>query len=258
MTPVALSVVIPAYNEAVRIAETVHQIAAYVNARELFAEILVVDDGSRDDTAKEAERATHGESLLRVIRVGRNRGKGFAIKTGMLEATGQCVLFTDVDLSVPLYEFDRFRPALEAGADVVIGSRRLGGSPLRRWLPRRLGVGYQSRIKVHQPFHRELLGEAYQKLSTSFLGIGVRDANCGFKAFRAAAAQRVFPRLTIERWGFDAELLLIARRQRLLVEELEVEWHNDPSSRVNLWSAPFSSLAEIFRIKTNDLRRRYS
>ncbi|MBI3628981.1 MAG: glycosyltransferase family 2 protein [Candidatus Rokubacteria bacterium] len=253
----ALSVVVPAFNEAGKIAGTIRQIADYLGERKLAGEILVVDDGSRDATAVEAAAAPHGDVPLRVIRNPRNEGKGAAVRRGVLAARGDRVLFTDVDLSVPLGEFDRFAAALDDGADIVIGSRRLGGSPLRRWF-RGLGVSYQSRIKVHQPFYREILGEAYQKLTLMLLGLDIRDANCGFKGFRGDVARRVFEKVTVPQWGFDAEVLVIAKRHGFRVAELEVEWHNDASSRVNLLSAPFSSLAELVRVKRNDRRRRYA
>lgn len=249
-----LSVVIPTYNESGRIANTVEQIAHYLDERGLSAEILVVDDGSRDDTVKEAQNSRHGRAVLRVLPNALNRGKGFAIKCGVREATGQVVLFTDVDLAVPPREFDKFLPAISRGADVVIGSRRLGGSPLRRWIP---GLNYSSSIKVHQPLRRELLGEVYQSFVRLFLGLNVKDTNCGFKCFRADVAKRIFAQMTVERWGFDAEILLLAKRYGCRVEELEVEWHDGGTSKVNMFTAPFSSLAEVFRIKANDLRGAY-
>ncbi len=251
-----VSIVVPAHNEAGRIGQTVRRIADHLRNGGLGGEIIVVDDGSRDGTAKEAEETPHGEALLRVLRLPANRGKGHAIRCGVLDASAPLICFTDADLSVPLAELDRFLRALAQGADIVIGSRRLGGSPLRRWFSF-LGVRYQSRIKVHQPFHRELLGEAYHWFVRIFLGLQVMDSNCGFKCFRAAVAKRLFQIMQTDRWGFDAEILLIARRHRYRIREIEVEWYNDPSSKVNLLAAPFSSLAEVLRIKLNDLTGKY-
>jgi glycosyltransferase involved in cell wall biosynthesis len=252
-----LSIVVPAYNEARRIGDTVRRLSAYLEEKAIPGEIIVVDDGSQDDTAKVAEAAPRGAVVLRVLRLPVNRGKGFAVKSGVLDATGELICFTDADLSVPVCEFDRFAARASRGADVVIGSRRLHGSPLRRWAPGFLRVSYRSQIKVHQPFHRELLGETYQGFTRAFLGLRQRDSNCGFKCFRREAALAIFQRVNVERWGVDAEILLIAKRCGLRVEELEVEWHNDPASKVNLLVAPFSSLAELLRIKLNDLRGKY-
>jgi dolichyl-phosphate beta-glucosyltransferase len=252
-----LSVVVPAYNEADKIGHTIAEISRYLTDRHIEVEIIVVDDGSQDGTAKEAEMAWHGDLMLRVLRQAKNRGKGFAVRSGVLEADGQFVLFTDADLSVPLCELEKFWSAFEDGADLVIGSRRLGGSMFRRWAPAFLGIRYDSTIKVHQPFHRELLGETYQGFVRRFLGLGVTDANCGFKCFRAQAAKRVFAAMTAERWGFDAEILLIARRNGLRIVEVEVVWSNGPTSKVNLLTAPLSSLQEVSRIKLNDMKGLY-
>lgn len=252
-----VSVVVPAYNESGRIGVAIRRISEYLAARGLSGEIIVVDDGSRDGTVKEAESSPHGEAILRVLRNPVNRGKGFAIKCGVLAATGHVVLFTDADLSVPLQEFDKFLVKISQGADIVIGSRRLGGSPLWRYVPAFLRGSYQSQIRVHQPFYREALGEVYHRLVGLFLGLKITDTNCGFKCFRADMAKQIFGLMTIERWGFDAEILLLAQRNGFCVEELEVEWYNSRSSKVNLLTAPLSSLAEVLRIKVNDLNGRY-
>lgn len=253
-SPIALSIVIPAYNESGKIAEAIRQLSDHVTDRRLSTEIIVVDDGSRDATVAEAGASPHGNTILRVIRNQVNRGKGYAIKCGVLESRGQLVLFSDADLSVPPRELDRFLVELSKGFDIVIGSRRLRGSPLWRWLP---GSTYESEIKVHQPFYREAMGEAYQGLIGRFLGLTVRDSNCGFKCFRGDVARRIFRLTTIDRWGFDAEVLVVANRLGCTIAELEVEWYNNPASKVNLLTAPLSALTEVFRIKINDLQGRY-
>lgn len=252
-----LSIVIPAYNESGRIATAVERVSGYLQERGLAGEIIVVDDGSHDGTMKEAEASLHGDTSLLVLRNPVNRGKGFAIKCGVLQAVGQFILFTDVDLSVPPEEIDKVLVVISRGVDIAIGSRRLGGSPLRRWAPAFLRVSYQSKIKVHQPLYREALGEVYHRLIGLFLGLGICDANCGFKCFRRDVAHRLFSLMTIGRWGFDAEILLIAKRQGYCVQELEVEWRDDRSSTVNLLTAPFHSFAEVCRIKMNDLKGMY-
>lgn len=253
-SPIVLSIIIPAYNESGKIAEAIRQLSDHVSDRRLSTEIIVVDDGSLDATVAEAEASPRGNAILRVLSNRVNRGKGYAIKCGVLESRGQLVLFSDADLSVPPRELDRFLVEMSKGTDIVIGSRRLRGSPLWRWLP---GSTYESQIKVHQPFYREAMGEAYLRLISPFLGLGIRDFNCGFKCFRGDVARRIFRLATIDRWGFDAEVLLVARRLDCTIVELEVEWHNNPASKVNLLTAPLSSLAEVFRIKMNDLRGRY-
>lgn len=256
MTTELVSIVIPAYNESARIGRTIATIAEYCDASDLPAEIVVVDDGSRDETAEAATAAEHGRADLRVIRQPGNRGKGSAIKAGVLAARGTYVLFTDADLSVPITELEKLLAPMRAGAPIAIGSRRLRGSPLWRFVPGRRDLATTS-IKVHQPFHREALGEVYHRLVSRLLGVPVKDLNCGFKCFRADVARAVFGQMLIERWGFDAEILLIAHRQGVPIQEVEVAWYDNPMSKVNLATAPFSSLIEVGRIKLNDLNGRY-
>lgn len=238
----ALSIVIPAYDEAPRLPATLAAVAGHVRSRELDAEILVVDDGSRDATADVARRHGADHALaLRVLGHAPNRGKGYAVRVGMLAARGDAVLLTDADLSVPLDHLDAFRERLAAGADAVIGSRRIAGA----------------RIAVHQPPQREWLGGVFRGLAAFAVAPGTSDFTCGFKLFTREAARAVFARQRLWGWGYDVEILFLARRLGLRVAEAPVTWSDDRRSRVRLWRDVPRSLADLARIRWNALRGRY-
>lgn len=233
---------LPAYDEAERVAPSIGRIAAWVAARGADAEVLLVDDGSRDGTGAVAAREAARLGLpLRVLRHEPNRGKGAAVQAGMLAAHGRAVLFTDVDLSVPIETLDRFLARLEEGADAVIGSRHASGA----------------RVLRHQPVLRERLGAIFRDLARILLVPGVDDFTCGFKLFRHDAAQAVFARQTLPGWGFDVEILLIARRLGLRTVSEPVDWTNDERSRVRLGRDVLRSALELVRIRWNDLRGLY-
>jgi dolichyl-phosphate beta-glucosyltransferase len=203
-SPLALSIVIPAFNESRRLPRTLAATRAYLDSRGLCAEILVVDDGSGDDTAAIAG-ATAGVTALRCPQ---NRGKGYAVRTGVLRATGARVLFMDADLATPIEEIEHLEAALDAGAPIAIGSR-----PLR-----------ESQLLVRQPLVRELAGRAFNRVVQALATPGIHDTQCGFKLFTHAAAQAVFARCTLDGFGFDVEALLIARRLGLRIAEVPVRW----------------------------------
>ena len=241
-TPV-LSIVIPAYDEAQRIERALRSIASHFGDRRTEIETLVIDDGSRDGTADVAERVAGEIGLpLRVHREARNRGKGFAVRRGMLDARGDAVLFTDVDLSVSIDHVDRFLVRLGEGADAVIGSRRAPGANIAR----------------HQPALRERLGTAFRNLARLLLVPGISDFTCGFKLFSREAAQRIFPRQRLWGWGFDVEIALIAKRQGLRLVEEPVEWIDDARSRVRLGRDVVRSALDLVRVRWNDLLGRYA
>jgi dolichyl-phosphate beta-glucosyltransferase len=239
----ALSIVIPAFDECERLPASLARIAEHLGAERGAVEVVVVDDGSADDTAGAAERAgaAHGLSL-RVLRHAPNRGKGFAARRGMLDARGAAILLTDADLSVPIEHLGAFRDRLAAGARVVSGSRHAPGA----------------RIAVHQPAFRERLGGAFRGLAARLVAPGISDFTCGFKLFAHDAAREIFGRQRLWGWGYDVEILFIARRCGIAVEEAPVEWRDDRRTRVRLWRDAPRSLLDLLRIRWNDLRGLYA
>ena len=240
--PVDVSIVIPAFDEAERIAPSLKEIAAHLSARPFRGEVLLVDDGSRDGTAEVARQAAAAHDLaLEVLRYTPNRGKGHAVRTGMLAARGEAVLFTDADLSVPVSHLDRFLSRLHEGADVVIGSRRAPGANIVR----------------HQPAWRERLGTVFRDVARLVLVPGVDDFTCGFKLFRAEAARAVFSRQRVDGWGFDVEIALIARRLGLHMVSEPVQWSDDARTRVRIGRDALRSAWELARVRWHDLRGAY-
>ena len=233
--PPQRSIVIPCYNERTRLPATLAAVLAYVDARQVPTEVIVVDDGSRDGTADWVREQAARDARVRLVGYGGNRGKGFAVKTGMLEARGHAVLFMDADGATPVEEADRFWPQVEQGvADVVIGSRRADGA----------------QVEVAQKALRSLASDAFALLARVLLVYGVKDTQCGFKLFSRAAAQSIFSKVETASAIFDLEVLLVAGRQRLRVAELPVRWRHDDDSRLtyNL-RRTIRIFAELFRIK---------
>jgi dolichyl-phosphate beta-glucosyltransferase len=222
-----LSVVIPAYNEARRLGPTLEAVSAYLAGTP--HEILVVDDGSRDETSAVAGRVAG----VRVLRLETNRGKGAAVRHGMLEARGEWVLMSDADLSTPIDEYDRLKEHLKAGADIAIGSRGLR----------------QAEIEVSQPFYRVFMGKTFNLLVQALLLPGIWDTQCGFKLFSRSAARAVFERVGLSGFGFDVEAVYIAKRLGLRVDEVPVRWRNDPDTRVNAWRDSLRTFRELWGIR---------
>lgn len=210
------SIVIPAYNEARRITATLEKVLAYVAGQGWAAEVVVVNDGSRDETAAIVSGFAARNAAVRLVENPGNRGKGFSVRNGMLQARGQWLLFTDADLSSPIEEAPKLVEALRAGADVAIGSR---------WLER------QSQTK-RQPLYRQIIGRVFNGLLHGILRLPYKDTQCGFKAFTHAAAQELFSRQLVDRWAFDPELLFLARKLRMKVEEVPVAWAHDKLSTI--------------------------
>ncbi len=228
MSGLPLSVVIPAYNEALRLPATLVSVHEHLAARGIAHEILVVDDGSSDATA-EVARAAGGP--VRVLRHEPNRGKGYAVRRGMLAATGERRLMTDADLSTPIEELARLEAAIDRGFDVAIGSRAVAGA----------------RIEVRQPAYREAMGRLFNLLVQALLLRGLADTQCGFKLFTAAAAEAAFGACRLDGFSFDVEALYLARRRGLRVAEVPIVWRNDAATRVGLGggSAAFADLLRI-------------
>ena len=224
--------VIPAFNEAARIGRTVEEVLGHLARGFRRFEVILVDDGSTDGTleAVAGDRAT-----LRCLRNPVNRGKGFSVREGLKAARFDPILFTDADLSTPIEEAAKLLEAIDAGSDLAIGSRRSPGSSVQRSLLRRL------------------LGWGFAHLVSVTAVNGFRDTQCGFKLFRRSAAEEVLPFLTIDRWGFDVEILTVARRRGLRVAEVAVRWKQSGKSGIR-FATPIEMALELFRIRRN-LRR---
>ena len=241
MSSVSYSIVLPAYNESERIAATIEKIAAFAAQKDWKAEIIVVNDGSTDDTAEVVGRCAAKFPSIRLLNNPGNRGKGYSVRNGMLQAQGDILLFSDADLSSPITEAEKLFVAIAAGADVAIGSR---------WLKTDL----QTR---RQPVHRQLLGRAFNLALRLSLGLQFADTQCGFKAFTHKAALELFSLQKIERWGFDPELLYLARRMDLRVVEIPVAWAHREGTRINPVRDGMRMLAEMVQIRWNGLRGEY-
>jgi dolichyl-phosphate beta-glucosyltransferase len=234
------SIIIPAYNEERRLPETLERIAAYVRTSGRETEILVVDDGSTDRTAAFADSFRSKLPALRVISNGSNRGKGYSVRRGMLEARGCTVLFTDADLSAPIEEADKLFAALETH-DVAIGSRALD----------------RGLISVHQSRFRELAGIIFNTIVRLCLRLPFVDTQCGFKAFRREPCRIIFEQQRIERFGFDPELLYLARRHGLRAVEIPVRWGHSPATKVSMFRDSLQMFLDVLIIRWNAIAGRY-
>lgn len=240
-TPPRVSVVVPAYNEAARIAESISKIEEFLKKMPWSAEVIVVDDGSRDNTSA----VVSGMKFpgLRVLRYNPNRGKGFAVRTGVLDALGEYVLFTDADLSAPIDELEKLlNAAQEQNADVVVGSRAVD----------------RSYIEKHQSRGRELGGIVFNLMVQTILGLRIHDTQCGFKLFRRSKAVPVFERMTITGFGFDPELLFLAKRAKLKILELPVRWSHAEGSKIRFMRDSVRMFSDLLRIRWNQIAGRYS
>ena len=233
----SISIVIPAYNEEKRLPATLVKIHKYLaGAHWDFSELIVVDDGSRDATAKVAR-----EAGARVLENPGNRGKGYTVKHGMLEARGEWVLYTDADLSAPIGELEKLWTAVEnQNASVAIGSRALD----------------RSLVGVHQPRLRELVGRVFNLMMRMSTGLPFRDTQCGFKLFEARAAQEIFSRQQLDGFGFDVEVLFIAQRLGYASIEVPVRWDNVEGTKVSLLLGAKAYL-ELLKVRTNGARGLY-
>jgi dolichyl-phosphate beta-glucosyltransferase len=241
---VALSVVIPAFNEARRLPSYLHSVAAYLNGRGLSHEILVVDDGSTDDTARLIEQAGTQHRTIRLIRLPRNSGKGAAVRAGMQFAQGELQLFADADGATPIQELERLEAAVKNGADLAIGSRTLASR--------------DSRYQVRARLHRTLLGNLFNRVVRR-LGIrDIHDTQCGFKLFRKSVAQDLFSVARIDGYGFDLELLYIAQQRGYRIAEVPINWTDQPGSKVRVIRDGFRMLREMLAVRRNHARGLYA
>ena len=236
-----LSIVIPAYNEASRIDATIRRVVECIGQKQWDAEVLVVDDGSTDGTPQIVEEWMARSNRLHLIQNPGNRGKGYSVRNGLLQAAGEVVLFTDADLSAPMEEAEGLIAAINAGADVAIGSR---------WLDKQ-------RQTILQPLYRQIFGRCFNWITRRVMGLPFRDTQCGFKAFRRESAQVIFRLQTIERWGFDPEILFIAQKLRYTIREVPVTWGHDERSRLSYLKDGMKMLEEMAVIRKNSLAGRY-
>lgn len=235
------SLIIPAYNEGQRITATLDKVLAYIGQQGWNAEVIVVDDGSGDDTPEIIRQYSECHRAVHLLQNPGNRGKGYSVRHGMLNARGDLLLFSDADLSSPIQEASKLFSALAQGAEVAIGSR---------WLRSELQT-------ERQPFYRQLFGRAFNLYLRLLLGLDFKDTQCGFKAFTAQAAQTLFSRQKIERWGFDPELLFLARKFGLPVREVAVEWAHDNRSKISYLKDGLQMGLESLRVRWYSLTGQY-
>jgi dolichyl-phosphate beta-glucosyltransferase len=237
-----ISIIIPAYNEGARIGATLEKILAYLAQRGWWdAEIIVVNDGSRDNTVEIVREYAAKNPGVQLLENPGNRGKGYSVRNGMLHAAGETLLFSDADLSSPIEEASKLFAAIAAGSDIAIGSR---------WL--------QSELQTQkQPLYRQLLGRVFNLLLRIILGLRFKDTQCGFKAFTRRSAQIIFPQQQIERWGFDPELLFLARKFAFTVTEVPVAWAHREGTRINPLRDGIRMFGEILKIRWNALIGKY-
>jgi glycosyltransferase involved in cell wall biosynthesis len=229
---ITLSVIIPAYNEAERIGSTLAEVGAYLEKQDYPSEVLVVDDGSKDDTRDVVDAHARKRENLRRVSHATNQGKGWAVRTGALHARGRYRLFMDADGSTSISHWDALKDAFARGADVVVGSRHTDGS----------------RIIVSQAPHRELTGWAFRRLVQALFGLQVNDTQNGFKAFTARAAEDIFSRQRVRGWAFDVEILALADALGYGIAEVPIKWVNDDRTRLTFLSMP-QMLLDVFKIK---------
>lgn len=239
-----LSIVIPAYNESSRLAEPLREVINFVTSSKLNAEIIVVDDGSSDNTAKVAENvfAEFSDIASRVIRYEQNRGKGFAVKTGLLAANADLALFTDADLSTPIEEMHKLIEPIKSGEfDVTFGSRALD----------------RSLIGTHQPWLRENGGRVINFMIRKGSGLSFADTQCGFKAFNMTKFRSLLDVMTIDRFGFDIEFLFVANHHGLRLAEIPVRWNDVAGSKVSPFRDTRRMFSELSQIRRNAQQGKY-
>ena len=236
------SIIIPAYNESARIPATLESVVAAVRLHQWPAEVIVVNDGSTDSTAQLVRNFSLHAPEVRLLENPGNRGKGYSVRAGILNAQGDIVMFTDADLSAPMDEADRLFAAIANGADIAIGSR---------WL--------ESGRQTHrQPLYRQIFGRCFNAVCRMVMQLPFADTQCGFKAFTRSAAQTVFQLQTIERWGFDPEILFIAIKRGFRVVEVPVSWAHDERSRMSYLRDGLQMLKELAIVRWNAMMGRYS
>lgn len=225
-----LSVVIPLFNEQTRL-DRLWIVYKYLKKKKFKYEVILVDDGSTDKTLDKLKKLSK-KFNFKLITYYDNKGKGYAVKTGMLQAKGRYKLFADIDLSTPVDEMEKFLPILSK-YDILIGSRKMKGANL----------------EVRQPYLREFLGKSFTFISQLTLDLDISDFTCGFKVFSNKASCLIFPKQKLNKWGFDPEILFIARKHNLSIKEIPVTWSNDSKSKVRFPQDIISSLIDLCKIR---------
>jgi dolichyl-phosphate beta-glucosyltransferase len=236
-----LSIVIPAYNEELRLERTVRDAVEYFRSTRRSFELIVVDDGSRDETTGLVRRLSDQLPEVRLIRLAANHGKGYAVRSGVVNSQGRLVLFADADGATPFAEIERLEAALSDGADLAVGSRALQAQ------------GVQVRAKLY----RHLIGRTFHWLVESLTVKGVKDTQCGFKLFRSAVAHDLFSRMRMNGFSFDVEVLVMAKRRGYRIAEVPVNWTHQPGSKVRLTVDSLHMAADLLRIRTLCMRGEY-
>ena len=237
-----LAIIIPAYNEQERLGPTLARIAEYARTLDFDAEIWVVNDGSADDTAKLVRCVAESEPLVHLLDCEKNQGKGAAVRRGMLEIDAEWLLMSDADLATPIEELDKLWPHVSEATPIAIGSR-----PLK-----------ESELEVRQPWYREMMGRCFN-LAVRTLGIkGIADTQCGFKLYRQDVARDIFSRSTIDGFGFDFEVLMIARDLGYNIAEVPIRWQHKEGSKVNLLRDGVRMLRELMLLRMAGRARRIS
>jgi dolichyl-phosphate beta-glucosyltransferase len=236
-----LSIVIPAYNEETRLGPTVRAAVDYFRSQGRAFELIVVDDGSQDGTSALARRLSEEMPEVSLIRLAANHGKGYAVRSGVVNARGRAVLFADADGATPFAEFQRLEAALEAGADVAIGSRAFSAQG----------------VKVRAKLYRHVIGRVFHALVEMLTVRDVKDTQCGFKLFRAPVAHDLFSRMRMNGFSFDVEVLVMAKRRGYRIAEIPVNWTHQPGSKVRLTVDSLQMAADLVRIRTLCMRGEY-
>jgi len=241
MSATYLSVIVPAYNEEERLSQTLKEINNYLRQQNYESEILVVSDGSTDRTNEITKNLMAEIKNLRLLEFPKKRGKGFGVRQGMLEAKGGYRIFTDADNSTPLEQIEKMWPHFKEGFDIVIGSRDLKGAVL----------------DPPQPWQRIFAGEAFKLVRKIIVGLWeIQDSQCGFKCFTKKAAEKIFPKCKIDRFSFDAEVLLIAKKLKYKIKEIPIYWKNDLASKVKFKSMVKMAL-DLVKIRWNFITHKY-
>ena len=230
-----LSVIIPAFNEQSIIRATLVNVLEYLTAQKIDYEIIVVNDGSSDNTANIVSEFTSLNSKVKLLNIEENTGKGFAVKKGVLDAIGRYRLFMDADNSTSIEHFNLMKPILESGSEIIIGSRRVKGA----------------KIAVHQSWLRENLGRVFNLVVKIINGLPYSDTQVGFKVFSNTAAEKIFELQTLSGWAFDIELLLLAKKLGYEIAEVPITWNNNSNSHVR-FSGMIKMLYDIIRIRFNN------
>jgi dolichyl-phosphate beta-glucosyltransferase len=230
---VHLSVVVPAYNEEKRIEQPLERVVAYLRNHFDQWEIIYSDDGSKDKTREKLQELQNIYSEIKIVGTPENHGKGSAVRTGMLAASGDIVLFSDTDFSSPIEEIEKLLPYLQNGYDIAIGSRGLS----------------ESNIEVHQAWPREMMGKIFNILLRSLLPIDFMDTQCGFKMFNRKATDLILPRMHLDGFAFDVEMLIIAQVHRLRVAEVPVVWKNVLDSRVHPIRNSLEMIRDVLKLR---------